>query len=175
MALLTDANVIFSAHQLGEVLGLSFRHVNRLTSEGVLKCAGGNEKGRRYRLGECVQAYLRHHDQTLARQLQQNDDGYLQARRRRMEAAAEMSELQLAVTKGELHHSDDIEYHYGQLLINFKARLLAIPARTARPLIGATNFQVIYDLLMSEIEMALRELVNYAALQATDRNGAHDD
>jgi phage terminase Nu1 subunit (DNA packaging protein) len=133
-----------------------------------------NARGRRYNLAESVQAYLRYQRAYVTEQVKGTDEAYTSARARRMLAMAEHSELELQVRKGELHTSDAIENVYGQLLTNFKARLLAIPARTARPLIGATNFQVIYDLLMTEIELALRELVNYAALQETDRNGSHE-
>ena len=43
----------------------------------------------------------------------------------------------------------------------FRARVLAIPSRTTRQLIGKTDFHEIHGLLEAEIESALRELSEY--------------
>ena len=47
--------------------------------------------------------------------------------------------------------------------MTFPDRLLAIPSRTTRLLIGKTDFQQIHDIQMREIEAVLSELVEINA------------
>jgi len=47
------------------------------------------------------------------------------------------------------------------MLTATESRLLAIPSRVTRLLIGQTEFQKICDLIYGEIEMALKELSDY--------------
>jgi hypothetical protein len=51
--------------------------------------------------------------------------------------------------------------------------VLAIPSRVARQLVGQNKFQVVYDLLMAEIELALRELVAYDPAQFAQQSAAY--
>ena len=47
------------------------------------------------------------------------------------------------------------------MLTFFKQRVLAIPSRISRQLIGKRKFQDIYDVIMTEIVGCLRELSGY--------------
>jgi hypothetical protein len=53
-----------------------------------------------------------------------------------MIAVAEVAELQLAVLKGKLHRTEDVEFIMTNRDSAIRARLLAIPARTTRLLIA---------------------------------------
>src|SRR5262249_49758909 len=68
------------------------------------------------------------------------------------------------------HTSADIEFVMTTMLTAVKSRLLAIPARTTRLVIGKTDFTEIYSLLYSEIELALRELSEYNPQDFSERN-----
>jgi hypothetical protein len=59
------------------------------------------------------------------------------------------------------------------MLIHFKARVLSIPARIARLLVGKTKFQEIYDTIMTEIELALRELAAYDPAMFAQQNAEY--
>jgi hypothetical protein len=94
-------------------------------------------------------------------------------RNRRMESESEMSDLRLKLFKNTLHRADDVEFILTNMLTAFKARVLAIPSRVSRQLIGQTKFQVVYDLLMAEIELALREMVAYDHTQFAQQREAY--
>jgi len=72
----------------------------------------------------------------------------------------ERTRLELREYKGELHNARDVEFIMNNMLTYFKGRVLAIPARVARLCVGK-KFREIYDLIMCEIELALRELSGY--------------
>jgi hypothetical protein len=78
-----------------------------------------------------------------------------------MIAVAEAAELQLAVLKGKLHRTEDVEFIMTNRDSAIRARLLAIPARITRLLIGKTDPNEIRDLLNAKIYGALNSLVAY--------------
>jgi hypothetical protein len=78
-----------------------------------------------------------------------------------MAAEAEMAQLNLRIHKRELHRGKDVEFVLTTMITAAKSRLLSIPSRVTRLLIGKTDFSEIYALVMSEIELALRELSEY--------------
>jgi phage terminase Nu1 subunit (DNA packaging protein) len=155
---LASANAICSALQLGEILGVTDRRVRQLTKDGVLKCARTKLNGMHYRLGESVQRFLKHRDDCLSTQFDKNEGDYEMARARRMRAAAESAELDLAVKKGFYHRADDIEFCVTQMLTAAKQRLLAIPSRVMHPLVGRTNPRETNQIVDDEIRLALTEL-----------------
>jgi len=147
--------------QLARLVGITPRHVQRLTQEGIFTRArdtDGNELRGRYPL-MAIRAYCDH----LRAQMNLTDASqtrYEASRNEKVAAEAEMAQLRLKQYKGELHHSRDVEFVMTNMLTAFKARVLAIPSRVARLCIGK-KFREIFDLISSEIELALRELHTY--------------
>ena len=149
--------------QFSKLVGITPRHVNRLESDGVLVRArneDGKELRGRYELAANILAYC-NYLRSQAKLDDMSESKYIQLRNRKMAADSEQSELKLAIFKNTLHRSDDVEFWVTSMLTAFKSRVLAIPSRIARLLIGQTKFQVIYDIIMTEIELCLRELVAY--------------
>jgi hypothetical protein len=96
---LASVDAVCSARQLGDVIGVSSRQIERLTVDGVLKTVRGSGKfrARRYRLSDAVQAYLRHERDCLREKLSRNgSDDYEGARTRRMNAIALIEEARAA-------------------------------------------------------------------------------
>jgi hypothetical protein len=56
------------------------------------------------------------------------------------------------------------------MLTAVKSRLLAIPSRTSRLVLGKTGFQEVYSLLYSEIEQVLRTLSAYNPSDFAEQN-----
>jgi phage terminase Nu1 subunit (DNA packaging protein) len=83
---------------------------------------------------------------------------YLDGRARRMTALAEGEEMRLAQLKGKLYRAEDIEFVVTQIFTAIKNKLLALPSRLARLLIGKTDFGEIVGILKDEVELALTEL-----------------
>lgn len=73
-------------------------------------------------------------------------------------------ELDLAVKKGELHRSEDIEKVMTAMLINFKSRLSAIPAEEADKLAAMTDKAKIFLYLNDKIKEALNELSDFEGM-----------
>jgi len=162
---LATANAICSASQLGEVLGVSDRRVRQLTKDGVLKCARTRLNGMHYQLGESVQSLLRYRCELVTEECARRNGEYEAARARRMCALAEQVELELAVKKGKLHRSEDIEFIMVRLFTATKQHLLAIPSRVTRMLLphvaaetGNANFQKNYNRVDDEIRQAMTEI-----------------
>lgn len=149
--------------QLSRLLDIAPRTVQHLTAEGILTRArdeDGRELRGRYELVASVRSYVRYLREQ-ARLDDASESKYIMLRNAKMGSESEMSDLRLQLFKGTLHRDADVEWVMTQMLTAFKARMLAIPSRLTRQLIGQKKFQVIYDLLMTEIELALRELVGY--------------
>lgn len=73
-------------------------------------------------------------------------------------------EMELAVKNRELHRAEDIERVMTAMLINFKARLSAIPVEQAPKLLEKKDADSIAKLLTKEIKKALMELSDFETL-----------
>jgi phage terminase Nu1 subunit (DNA packaging protein) len=147
--------------QLAKLLDITPTWVRKLTSDGVLtraRDADGKELMGRYTL-LAVRDYCRYL-RSVAKLDDASEARYSALRNERMAAEGELSRLKLREYKGELHNARDIEFVMNNMLTYFKQRVLSIPSRVARLCVGK-SFRQIYDLIMTEIELALRELSGY--------------
>jgi phage terminase Nu1 subunit (DNA packaging protein) len=171
-----EANLTADTTQMARFIDMTPRHVRRLQAEGILTLArdeNGHEVRGRYELYANNIAYIRY----LRRKTQQLDDTseaeYTMLRNRRTAADAERSELELKLYKGQLHRSEDINFVLTNMLTSAKARLLAIPSRVTRLIVGVTEFQRIYDLIYKEIEATLKELSDFNRRMFAAKNRAY--
>ena len=147
--------------QLAKLVDTTPRWIQKLTNDGVLnraRDADGQELRGRYNL-LAVRDYCRYL-RSLARLDDASEARYQALRNEKMAAESEMARLHLLEYKGELHQARDIEFIMNNMLTYFKQRVLSIPSRVARLCVGK-SFREIYDLLSTEIELALRELSGY--------------
>lgn len=151
------------SEQLARLLDITSRQVRQLSTENVLHRAtddDGKELRGRYDLVPSVRGYCRYL-RTLSRLDDSSESQNTELKNRKLGAEAEMSELRLKQFKGQLHHADDVAFVMTNMLTFFRQRVLAIPSRTARLLVGKTKFQEIFQLLKGEIHDCLRELSGY--------------
>src|SRR5260370_15488623 len=159
--------------QLAKLIDVSPRYVQQLTRDGILQRAtdeDGRELRGRYNLWS-VRDYCRYL-RTLARFDDASEQRYSALRNERMAADNELTQLNLAERKGQLHNSDDVEFVMTQMLTAFKARTLAIPSRVSRSLIGKKTFREIFDIVMHEIALCLRVLSAYDESKFEQQNAA---
>jgi phage terminase Nu1 subunit (DNA packaging protein) len=148
--------------KLAKLCDITPRQVQVLTAEGVLHRATDDDgKELRGKYPElAIRDYVRH-----VRSQGKLDDAseteHSALKNRELRARAEMSELRLRQFKGELHEAGDVEFVMTNMLTFFKQRVLAIPSRISRLLVGKQKFQEIYDLISTEIATCLRELSGY--------------
>lgn len=164
--------VTLDTAQLARFLDITPRHVFRLTNDGVLVRArdeAGNELRGRYDLLPNNVSYIRHLRQQ-GRMDDASESEYQRQRVGRMRAENEMAQIKLKELKGEMHRSADVEFVMTNMITATKQRLLAIPSRISRLLVGVTKFQKIYDMIYKEIEIALKELSGYQPEMFEARN-----
>lgn len=87
---------------------------------------------------------------------------YDEARTRKMNADAQIAELELEKVKGTLCLTDDVVKAWEGVLHACKTRFLSIPSKVARVLASETNPGVCEEILESQMREALAELANYA-------------
>ena len=155
------ATNLLDTTQLAKLIDVTPRWVRKLTSDGVLtraRDADGEELQGRYNL-LAVRDYCRY-----LRSLAHLDDAsearWHGLRNEKMASESEMARLRLLEYKSELHHARDVEFFMNSMLTYFKQRVLAIPSRVARLCVGK-SFREIFDVITTEIELALRELSGY--------------
>ena len=166
-------NEKITAHDLSAMLNISEMAIRRLRVQGVLPLARNSRRqviAGRYVLGETISRYVKHLRDSTADN--PNEALYTTARARRMQALAQREELNLKLRAGELHSSDDVAFIMNSMLTYFKQRVMAIPSRNSRLCVGK-SFREIYDLQMTEIELALRELSGYDKARFSAQNRKH--
>jgi phage terminase Nu1 subunit (DNA packaging protein) len=83
---------------------------------------------------------------------------YTEAQTRKMAAEAEMAEIKLAKERGDAVSITDTEKAWSNIIVNFRAKMLALPQRAAPLLVGQSKERVIANMLRDEIYSALDEL-----------------
>jgi len=162
---------------LARLLLITTRHVKKLVQDGVLiraKGIDGHELRGRYEYRENVQNYIRF----IRDQRGLDDPGetrYTAFRNRRMEADAKMAELRYGVQKGELVTKVSVEVLLTDMITRCKSRLLAMPARISRLLIGQKSFRKIYGIIRTDLDQCLAELrFDSSRLTKGSRNGSDE-
>jgi len=156
----TIANMSVSATQLASVFNVTSAHVRALTKEGTLRCRKVNGTRYRYKLGESVRAFAKHREQAAKRSTTSDDRAYGSGRARRMNAMADMAELELKAKQGEYLYKPAVEFHLSMLLRNCRDRLLAIPSRTMFQLVGRTDAKDCNKIVGTEVDLALNEIAD---------------
>lgn len=151
----TEFKLELGATETAAILGLGVRRLQQLVKETILPKRGHGK----YEIKEVVAAYL----QWKLAQNEITEDEELDLRKERTlltRVQRQKAELELAVMKGELHKSEDVERVMNDMLMAFRARCLAIPNRAA-PMVAEKDIDAIRKMLKAEIHEALQELAEY--------------
>lgn len=87
---------------------------------------------------------------------------YYEERARLVKAKRENEELDLKLRKQELHEAAQIETIMGDMLTNFKVRLMAVPAKLSPVVAQEKDPTKIYKTLQGAVEEALNELSDFS-------------
>lgn len=153
--------VTVAAGVLAELLGVTDRRIRQLAEEGILL---RTSKGR-YLLAESVKNYIK--TLKITTDIKNGDEVEddipdLEIERGLHERVKrKQSELKLALMKGELHKSNDVQSVMSDMLSNFKSKLLNLPSKISPMLVGKENVGEIKDVLTNEMHTALKELKEY--------------
>jgi phage terminase Nu1 subunit (DNA packaging protein) len=157
---------LYTSKFLAEWLDLSERRVRQLRDEGVID----EERPGAYDLKKCVKQYIRYL-RTTSSKGNLTDERVMLTRAKR-----ESVEMENRLRKGELHEGKDIETALKTILLNFRARVLALPAKLSPQLATMGDQQAeIFDLLKRELDEALEELSQYDNALAITEATSHDE
>ena len=89
---------------------------------------------------------------------------YNTERAKLVRAKRENEELELRLKKNEVHTTEDVEQTMKDMLIRFKARLMAVPAKLSPILAKKTDQTEIFKIMKNAVDEALEELADYDAV-----------
>lgn len=158
---------------IAKLLMLTERRVQQLTAENVIPRA---ERGR-YELVPAVQGYIRYLQDRRAVSDTGSGDPISDAKMRLLKARARAAEAEADQLEGKLLDRAEVERSWTTLVLNMRARMLAIPTRAAPRVLAAQSLAEASALLEQFITDALNELAQQSIEpdQADGQPGASAD
>jgi len=146
---------IVTTHELGDILGITDRWIQKLVKEGTIK----QESRGKFDLSTVIRQYISHAIEVEKGKRRSSDDIELDEAIRRKEAAiAQIKELELEKRKAEIYEKSEIIEAWQKLLSILKTRLLNLGSKTAPQLIGLSQINEIKIKIDTEIKNILDEL-----------------
>lgn len=140
---------LYTSKAVASWLGLTERRIRQMRDAGIIREA----RPGLYDMKPTVQAYLAY--------LRNNTGDLNQQRAELTKAKKELAELELGERKGNLHRTEDVEQALTTMLMNFRTKIMSMPAKLAKTVAGMSESAEIYDLLKKETDEALDELSDY--------------
>lgn len=140
---------LYTSKAVAQWLGLTERRIRQMRDAGIIREA----KPGLYDMKPTVQAYLAY--------LRNNTGDLNQQRAELTKTKKELAKLELDERKGDLHRTEDVEQALTTMLMNFRTKIMSMPAKLAKTLAGMSDNAEIYDLLKKETDEALDELSDY--------------
>ncbi len=154
---------LYTSKAVAQWLGLTERRIRQMRDAGIIREA----KPGLYDMKLTVQAYLAY--------LRNGTDDLNQQRAELTRAKKEMAKLELDERRGDLHRTEDVEQALTTMLMNFRTKIMSIPAKLAKTLVTMNDSAEIYDLLKKETDEALDELSDYHTAFAVKEDAGNAD
>lgn len=148
---------LYTAKALGNALGLSVKEINSLLKAGVISY----DKGMLFQPEKAAKDIIQHYRSGEARE---EIVDYSTERAKLMRAKRLGEEYELRLREGSLHEAGDVEQIVTNMLLNFRARIMAIPAKLAPSLAGESDKTSVFNILKAATDDALNELADYERL-----------
>lgn len=140
-----------NAPALAKLLNLTVQQVYNLANSGTIPKPPAGEP---WNLTQCGHAYIKY--------LQGRAGGekrdFAAERTRKTRLEADILELEKAQLEGQLIPVDEVQSAWGRLAAAFRARMLALPTKTAPLVVAAESFIAAEKILTDAIHDALNEL-----------------
>lgn len=94
---------------------------------------------------------------------------YNTERAKLVRAKRESQELELQVRKNELHTTEDVEKALTDMLVNFRTKLMAIPAKLSPIMAKKKDQTEIFKLMKAAIDETLEELADFDKICKEDK------
>lgn len=148
---------LYDVKAVARFLDLTERRVRQLKDEGIIQEYKGMPG--LYDLIPTTHAYInyiRKRNPDNAESIDYNTERAKLIRAKRLN-----EEYDLGVKEGSLHTSEDVEAVMVSMLITFKSRLMAIPAKLSPVLSKKTDKAEIHRILKDSVDEALNELADF--------------
>lgn len=140
----SDNKEVVTQKRLAEILGVGDRTVRNLVDSKILS---RNEKGE-YTLISNVKAYIEY--------LKANSES-----QRLKKIQADRLELKYEIENGEVERLDVIERFISKMIMNFRQKILGLPNKLSKNLLGITERPIAEQIIKDELFIALEELSEY--------------
>ena len=148
--------MIVNQKELAKCLGISSRRVRQLREDGLFKLS---QEGRGYNLEKSIQEYIEYKVNAETGRRASISKEEVQAEHE--EVKKQISLLKLRKLRRELHEAADVEAYLSDMLLRFKNRLMALPAKLAMQVSGEEDLNVIIQTIKRELTAVLEELSEY--------------
>lgn len=150
----SDENeIVFSTAQMADIFQLTPRRIQQLAEEGILVKAGRGK----YAAAESIRRYIK---SVTERDGGKTEVDYFEERAHHEKAKRLKTEMEVAVMKGELHRSSDVEMVMNDMVAAFRSKMLALPTKLAPQLVGKPVAKIL-AFITAEVHDALTELSEY--------------
>ncbi|MDO4301771.1 MAG: hypothetical protein Q4D26_10320 [Clostridia bacterium] len=160
---------LYSSAAVARWLDLTERRIRQLRDKGIIK----EYRQGYYMLQETIHKYIHY--------LRGENDGfqnlnYNTERAKLIKAKREIQELELQLRKNEVHTSEDVKLVMTDMLVKFKTRIMAVPAKASPILAKKTDQTEIFKILKQYVDEALEELSRYGkTFEENDNIGDKED
>ncbi|WP_410495806.1 hypothetical protein QTL86_19265 [Cellulosilyticum sp. ST5] len=148
-----------SATVLGELLSVTDRRVRQLAEEGIFKRVS---KGR-YLLPDSIKTYINmlKMENDIAASGGSNNLDLETEKAIHERIKRQQSEIKLALMRGEVHKSEDVEEVMTDMLASFRSKMMSLPSKLAPLLLNKSEATTVREVLTREILEVLMELKDY--------------
>ncbi len=153
---------LYTSKAVAQWLDMTERNVRMLKNKNIIK----EYKPGLYRLQEVTNDYINY-----LRNKNPEADGnldYNEERAKLMKAKRENVEIELQLKRNEVHTAEDVEEVMTDMLLKFKSRLMAIPAKLSPKLAKKNKSEEVFTVLKTAIDEALEELSDYDTMFGDD-------
>lgn len=150
---------------LAELFGYTTQNIDVLTKEGlVVRRSHG-----KYAVWESIKGLMLHKETKKKNQWDGEEGGDYEAHRARLtKAKADVAEITAAIAKGQAHDAGAVEAVWTDMLMNCRAKLLAMPSRLAPKLRKESDLAVCKNIVEQAVHDALAELASYDPARVTN-------
>lgn len=141
---------------LAAALGISARQIRNLREQGMFEFVPGTKK---YDLTKCVSEYVEFKIKAETGRGTTLNKEKEQAEHERLKK--EITKIKLRILRKEVHEARDVEEFLNGMLLNFRARLLAVPTKCAPLVLNKKDVNDIINILNSEMIETLSALSEY--------------
>ena len=148
-----EKNKTVTGKELAEWLVISRTWLYQLVADGVIK----KDENNRFNLKDSISRYCQHLRTGQVEKKTDTQAQYWQEKAQHEASRREMAAINLGKIKGELLEAKDVEMALGGMLTVFRRRMLALPHKMAKILVGKKEREI-GRLLSREIDSALTDL-----------------